>query len=110
MANPIQKVIPKFNTSKIVSFFTSENFVVALTAVVATPLVIRSAESAISKIPFLKDHFTFAFLLLGFIVSLLASMVPSGMIRAIVLGVGVGLAITAVVPFFEEQLTRLRGR
>ena len=106
----ITKIIPKVSTSKIMSFLTSKELIVAGAAIIIVPLIINQARDLIAKVPFLRDHFTVAFLVLGFIVSALALVVPAGILRILFLGVGAGLAVTAIAPQIREAIGKVRNR
>ena len=105
----LQKVIPKVSTSKIMSFLTSKELIVAGAAIIGVPLLISQAQGLIAKVPFLRDHFTIAFLLLGFIISGLSLMV-GGIFRVLLLGLGAGFAITAIAPQIREAISKVRNR
>ena len=106
----LQKVIPTVSTSKIMSFLTSKELIVAGAALIGVPLLISQAQGLIAKVPFLRDHFTIAFLLLGFIISGLALLVGAGIFRVLLLGLGAGFAVTAIAPQIREAISKVRNR
>ncbi len=105
----LQKVIPKVSTSNIVGFLKSKELIVAGAAIIGVPLLISQAQGLIAKVPFLRDHFTIAFLLLGFIISGLSLMV-GGIFRVLLLGLGAGFAVTAIAPQIREAISKVRNR
>ena len=103
----IGKLITKPN--QLLGFLTSKEILIAGGAVIGVPLLLASAQNFISRIPFLKDHFTVAFLFLGFAIFTIG-LGMSGMIRPILVGVGAGFVIGALSPQIKETITRIRGR
>lgn len=90
-------------------FLTSKEVIVAGAAIIGVPLLLSQAQNLIQKIPFLRDHFTVAFLLLGFIIAALATMV-GGIFRIALLGIGAGFAVTAVAPRIRDLISQVRNR
>lgn len=103
----IGKLIPKPNT--FISFLTSKEILIAGGAIIGVPLILASAQSFISRIPFLKDHFTIAFLLLGFAIATIGFGM-GGLIRPLMIGIGAGLVIGAVSPTIRETISKVTGR
>ena len=105
----LEKVIPKVTTSKVMGFLTSKEVIVAGVAIIGVPLLLTSAQNLLQKIPFLKDHFTIAFIVLGFLVFVIGLAV-GGIFRVGLMGLGAGFAITGVAPAIREQITKVRNR
>ena len=105
----IQKLVPKVSVSRATEFLTSKEVIVAGAVIVLVPLLLTQAQGIIAKVPFLRDHFTIAFLVLGFLVSAIG-LALSGMLRTVIVGIGAGFAITGLAPQIREAITRARNR
>jgi len=103
----VGKLIPKPN--QLLGFLTSKELLIAGSAIIGVPLLLASAQNFISRIPFLKDHFTIAFLILGFMIASIGFGM-SGIIRPILIGIGAGFAVGALTPQIRETISRVTGR
>ena len=95
--------VPKVSVSKFQSFLTSKEFIAVGSAVVITPLILNQVRSIVARTPLLQRNFTIGMVLIGFVIFIIAFMV-SGFPRTILIGVGAGVAITALAPIFEGNL------
>ncbi len=105
----LQKIIPKVSAGTVTSFLTSKEVLIAGAVIIGVPLLLTQAQSLLAKIPFLRDHFTIAFLALGFMVFAIGFSM-TGTVRIILMGLGAGFAVTGLAPRIQEQLSRLRNR
>jgi len=105
----LQKIIPKVSTSRITGFLTSNEVITAAVVIIGVPLLLTQAQTLLQRVPFLRDHFTIAFLVLGFIVSAIG-LGMTGIIRVALVGLGAGFAITGVAPQLREAITKVRNR
>jgi len=96
--------IPKVSVSKFSNFLTSKEFIAVGSAVVFTPLILTQVRSIVARTPLLQRNFTIGMVLVGFAIFLLAFMV-SGFPRTILIGIGAGVAITALAPFIEKNIS-----
>ena len=83
---------PQVSLNKFSQFVSSKEVITAGAVVFATPIVLKSAERFIRRIPFLKDNFTLGMVVMAFVMFLLSSMV-SGIFRTIAIGVAAGMLI-----------------
>ncbi len=103
-----QLKIPKLDVDRFTKFLTSNEMIAVASAIIVTPLLLKSIESVISRFPVLRNNFTIGLLVAAFFLFVLAGLVPSGMLRSVVLGVSAGVVITAVAPFFQDAFSKLR--
>lgn len=99
---------PQLKVGRFLDFLKSKEFISVAAAVIITPLALRGVESLVTRFGVLRQNFTVALILAGFGLFLIAGMV-SGLLRAVILGIAAGVAITAVAPFFEGSLNRVFG-
>jgi len=97
---------PQISVNKFTSFVGSKEVLTAGAVVFATPIVLRSVESVLKKIPFLNQNFTLGMVVMAFVVFLLSSMV-GGIFRTVAIGISAGLLITAVSPFVSPILGKV---
>lgn len=105
----MQKIIPQVKIENFTKFLTSDAMIVAGSAILVTPLLLKSIEKLRQKVPFLKDHITIGMLIAAFAISIIAYMLQ-GKLRLVVLGIAAGTAITALAPFFEEAIDKVGGK
>jgi len=94
----LQKIIPKLKVSGEGGFtgFLKSNEVIAVgSAILITPLIMSSITAILSRVPFLRDHFTSGMIVASFFLFALSAMF-SGMLRAVVLGISAGIAIVGI--------------
>jgi len=101
--------VPTVSVSKFQTFLTSKEFIAVASAVVVTPLILTQVRNIVARTPLLQRNFTIGMVLVGFVIFLIAFMV-SGFIRTILIGVGAGVAITALAPIFEGQISGVFNR
>lgn len=97
---------PQISVNKFTSFVGSKEVLTAGAVVFATPIVLRSVEGILKKIPFLNQNFTLGMVVMAFVVFLLSSMV-GGIFRTVAIGISAGLLITAVSPFVSPILGKV---
>jgi hypothetical protein len=97
---------PQISVNKFTGFVGSKEVLTAAAVVFATPLVLKSAEGLIQKIPFLNQNFTLGLVAMAFIVFMLSSMV-GGIFRTVAIGIAAGLLITAATPFISPILGKV---
>jgi len=97
---------PQISVNKFTSFVGSKEVLTAGAVVFATPIVLRSVEGILKKIPFLNQNFTLGMVVMAFLVFLLSSMV-GGIFRTVAIGISAGLLITAVSPFVSPILGKV---
>lgn len=100
--------VPTLKVGKFMDFLKSREFIAVAAAVILTPLALRGVGTIVARSDTLRRNFTVALIIAGFVLFLVAGMV-SGFLRAILLGVAAGTAITAIAPFFEGSLNKVFG-
>lgn len=105
----IQKLVPKVSIAKATEFITSKEVLIAGAVIVLVPLLFSQATGLIAKVPFLRDHFTVAFLVLGFLITAIGFGF-GGMVRTVIMGVGAGFAITGIAPQIRNAISQVRNR
>ncbi len=101
--------IPKLQFGDFKKFITSREVLTGGSAILFTPILQASINKVIERLPFFKDHITAALILAAFIIFVAASK-WGGIFTPVLLGISVGLFITAIEPFFREQLDKLGGK
>lgn len=96
--------VPKVSLSKFQNFLTSKEFIAVGSAVVFTPLILTQVRNIVARTPLLQRNFTIGMVLIGFLIFVIAFMV-SGFPRTILIGVGAGVAITALAPTIEKSIS-----
>ena len=100
----LAKIIPKPSTA--LAFLTSKEMIIVGSAIIGVPLILSQVQGLISKVPFLNEHFTIAFLILGFVIATIG-LAMSGIIRLVLMGLGVGLTIGALTPTIQQAIGKI---
>ena len=98
---------PKVDIERFTKFLTSPEIIVAASAILLTPLILKSLESIVARFPVFGNNLTIGLIIAAIVIFAIAFMVPAGMIRSVVLGLVAGIVITLIAPVFESSLVTL---
>lgn len=98
--------LPTIKFGDFQKFVTSDEVVAVGSAIIITPLLLKSIEAIVAKVPFLRDHFSVGLAIAAFVIFILAGkMTKQGSkLRPVLVGIAGGVLITAIAPFFEGAL------
>jgi len=85
--------------------------IVAASAILVTPLVLKTVESIVRRFPLFGNNLSIGLAIAAIVIFGIAFMVPAGIARSVVLGIVAGIVITLLAPTFETSiaaLTKLR--
>lgn len=99
-------LVPKIPTKGVINLLKSPEVVAVASALFIVPLVQPTIENYIDKIPFLTDHATIAFVVVGIVFFIIAIKMKSGIFRAIIIGAGGSFFLLGVIP----QIRKVIGR
>jgi len=88
---------PTLSVSKYTDFIKSNEMVTVASAIIVTPLILASVVSLGTNLPVIGNNVWLVLLIASFVVFGLSSMVPAGILRSVVMGVGAGLFINFLI-------------
>lgn len=100
--------VPKVSVSRFSNFVTSKEVLIAGASFVLTPIALSKINGKLGSIPFVGNNPTLALVLVAFVIFLIGSQM-SGFVRTIIIAVGAGVFVSAVlaIPSVQSTLSRV---